>query len=382
MDPYEFFSPSYATARRQFKAFTADAPLQSELPLVDPDGSPLTGMEGEPLAIDIAGYGNTVSPRHVFLHTSGVHGVEGYAGSAIQLALVKTVVPGLKLGPDDCVLFVHAVNPFGMSWHRRWNENNVDLNRNFLTHGGDPWADRGTSESYRSIHHVLNPEAIGCADGVTAYAAMGWQVVRHGYAALKQAVVEGQDAYPEGLFYGGRGLEQSNRLLQTWLSDWLQQCHEVVRVVNCNVHTGLGPYGQDTLLVEEAASDALRQFGAKVQVQQSDAASRTIAYHVRGTTESGLRAVFRGRFPAVELHAYTQEFGTYHPFVVLRALRAENCAWQGHRRETGENLPAGHAHKRGVLDVFCVRRLDWMASVLRNGLEVFEQSLTIAFPPP
>jgi hypothetical protein len=30
-----------------------------------------------------------------------------------------------------CV-FVHVVNPYGMAWHRRWNENNVDLNRNFM----------------------------------------------------------------------------------------------------------------------------------------------------------------------------------------------------------------------------------------------------------
>lgn len=30
------------------------------------------------------------------------------------------------------LIIAHVVNPYGMSWRRRWNENNVDLNRNFL----------------------------------------------------------------------------------------------------------------------------------------------------------------------------------------------------------------------------------------------------------
>jgi hypothetical protein len=31
------------------------------------------------------------------------------------------------------IVFVHALNPFGFKHHRRVNEDNVDLNRNFLT---------------------------------------------------------------------------------------------------------------------------------------------------------------------------------------------------------------------------------------------------------
>lgn len=30
------------------------------------------------------------------------------------------------------IVLVHAVNPFGFLNNRRWNENGVDLNRNFL----------------------------------------------------------------------------------------------------------------------------------------------------------------------------------------------------------------------------------------------------------
>jgi hypothetical protein len=38
-----------------------------------------------------------------------------------------------SIAPNVAVVFIHAVNPYGMSFWRRWNENNVDLNRNFLS---------------------------------------------------------------------------------------------------------------------------------------------------------------------------------------------------------------------------------------------------------
>ena len=33
---------------------------------------------------------------------------------------------------NAAVVLIHAINPFGYAWHRRFNENNVDINRNFL----------------------------------------------------------------------------------------------------------------------------------------------------------------------------------------------------------------------------------------------------------
>jgi hypothetical protein len=39
---------------------------------------------------------------------------------------------GISVGSDDAVVFVHALNPYGMAWLRRVNENNIDLNRNFM----------------------------------------------------------------------------------------------------------------------------------------------------------------------------------------------------------------------------------------------------------
>src|SRR5262245_8496682 len=117
-----YFSPDYFTARERFRedAARAGARLQA-LPLR------AKGPKGEELSIEIATFGSD-NPQRVLLHSSGLHGVEGFAGSAIQLQLLRNIPP---LAADAALILVHILNPYGMAWLRRVNENNVDLNRNF-----------------------------------------------------------------------------------------------------------------------------------------------------------------------------------------------------------------------------------------------------------
>jgi len=55
------------------------------------------------------------------IHTSGMHGVEGYAGSAIQVAALQLLWQQLQSSssssspPRPTLVLVHAVNPYGMA---------------------------------------------------------------------------------------------------------------------------------------------------------------------------------------------------------------------------------------------------------------------------
>ena len=86
-----YFSPDYFTARSHFREGAQKT------------GGRLTSMEldakgpaGEGLTIDIAWFGSE-QPREVLLHSSGLHGVEAFAGSAIQLHLNYA----LRRGPEE-----------------------------------------------------------------------------------------------------------------------------------------------------------------------------------------------------------------------------------------------------------------------------------------
>ena len=119
----EHFSPDYVTARSRFRRAVESS--GGRLRVLNLNAK---GPDGEDLTIDIGWFGNP-APRRVLLHSSGLHGVEGFAGSAIQLQFLEEV-PAIPA--DGAIVLVHVLNPYGMSWLRRVNENNVDLNRNFL----------------------------------------------------------------------------------------------------------------------------------------------------------------------------------------------------------------------------------------------------------
>ena len=57
------------------------------------------------------------------MHSSGLHGIEGIAGSAIQLFWLQQSIP--LLPKDRAIILVHVLNPYGMAWLRRFNEDNV-----------------------------------------------------------------------------------------------------------------------------------------------------------------------------------------------------------------------------------------------------------------
>ena len=308
------------------------------------------GPNGEGLGIDIAWFG-AAHPRRVLLHSSGLHGVEGFAGSAIQLQLLNNLP---TLPEAAALIVVHVLNPYGMAWLRRFNENNVDLNRNFL--GDDPYA--GAPDTYSRLDSFLNPQSPPTTDFYTLRVC--WLILREGLPALKQAVVGGQYEFPKGLFFGGTRFEQRPQKYEIFLTYRLASAERIIAI---DVHTGLGKYGEDTLLVEEKEYDALRSmFGERVAPSTPD---KSVAYRARGALDT----VFSRAMPKAEIFAVTQEFGTYSPTKVLHALTEEN-RW--HHYGTGA---LDHPAKQILKDTFCPKDDTWRESVLGRGKELLKQGL-------
>ena len=120
------FSSSYKEARQQFLDATHQAglPVQSHI-------HPLKGRDGEELAMDVVRAGSRNSERMLII-SSACHGVEGYCGSGVQVALMQD--PAWHAAAESAgvaLLYIHALNPHGFSYMRRVTHENVDLNRNF-----------------------------------------------------------------------------------------------------------------------------------------------------------------------------------------------------------------------------------------------------------
>jgi hypothetical protein len=347
----DFFSPTYTTARQRFRetAKAAGARLD-ELPL------DARGPHGEHLAIDIAWFGAEY-PQCVLVHSSGLHGVEGFAGSAIQLQLLAAPP---SLPTDVSVAFLHVVNPYGMAWLRRFNENNVDLNRNFLA-ADQPF--RGAAEAYRKLNGLLNPATPPHALDLFLPRA-AYCIARYGFQKLKQAVAEGQYEFPQGLFFGGRQQEQATTLVLDWFRRRLAAAKRIFAI---DVHAGLGAKGQDTLLTHhDAASpkgqELRRRFGDRVQSWHSSG----MAYSIRG----GFLDALERELARAAVNGVYQEFGTYKPLRVLHALREEN-RWH----HWGDPRRLDYPAKRRLIEAFCPRDQAWRTRVVERGEALFRLAL-------
>lgn len=346
----EWFAASYAQARAQFRrrAAAAGAALG-----VHPIAA--RGPDGEALTIDSAYLGASL-PDTLLIMTSGVHGIEGFAGSALQQLWLAEFARGLPAGTG--ALLVHALNPYGFAHGRRVNENNVDLNRNALRRFPGP-----ANIAYRALDGWLNPASpAGVIDDFWLRAA--WYVVRHGRAALAQAIASGQYEFPRGLFYGGRAREPSIRVFSELIQ--ARPCAAARTVLHIDLHTGLGRRGQFQFLLaaprhapEFAAFT--RWFGAAhVASDHSDGATHYVA---SGT----LTELTRQTVAAERVFAAVLEIGTERPARVLKALRAENRLYH-HGCRSERRAQRIRAALRAAL---CPGDCAWRTSVIAHGRSLF-----------
>ncbi len=346
----DYFPADYFAARRAFRMRVADA---------GPGAHPIaaTGPNGEALSIDSIYLGNP-APRRLAVITSGVHGVEGYAGSALQQLWLAEFAGPL---PDDTgVLLVHALNPYGFAHGRRVNEHNVDLNRNALAVFPGP-----ANPAYRSLDPWLNPPSPQPRPDDFVLRALPL-LLRHGHGALAQAIAAGQYEFPHGLFYGGHEREPSLAIFAALLA--APRFAGVQRAWHLDLHTGLGRYGRYQLLLEEPPATReyetlTRGFGA--EFVKSDHAAHATHYSAHGI----LPTLTRLALPTAHTLAATVEFGTLGPATLLRLLRAENRAHHhGTRR-------SGHAAciREQLRDALAPRDPAWRAAVIAGGRRIFTQ---------
>ena len=194
----------------------------------------------EDLYIDTIYLPSSTEQKNLVVLTTGVHGIEGYIGSVMLDVFWQEIYPDLNK-ENTGVLVIANVNPYGMKHHRRYNENNVDLNRNFII----DWEsfDTTVNKDYPKVDQFLGPQKkMGNALWHEAgfYASMVKEVVANGADSISNALLGGQYEYPQGVYYGGVGDEQSTTYVKD-VFEWTLGDSQYENVVHIDVHSGYGP---------------------------------------------------------------------------------------------------------------------------------------------
>ncbi|WP_421118161.1 DUF2817 domain-containing protein [Aquihabitans daechungensis] len=271
---------------------------------------PSRGLEDEELSIDVAEVG-PADASDVVVVVSGTHGVEGYLGSALQRRHLASMTGAPHDGP--AVVFIHALNPYGFSWVRRVNEDNVDLNRNFVDWTGP----RHANPEYGELADSLVPADWSDATQEQTMLELAVKLEQVGIDRLQKIVSGGQYTHPTGVFYGGTGPVWSNRWLQGFLGDRLSS---VRRAAIIDLHTGLGPWGHGELISsDEPTSAAYRRqtewWGDVTSLHDGSSVSAQIAGDWLAEAPSFA--------PGTEVTGIAIEYGTVDSISVLQSLRAD-----------------------------------------------------------
>ena len=347
-----FYSPTYEEARSRFveSATAAGAFLRSHSLTVE------DATTGE-FTIDVAILGPDRAPAIVV--SSGLHGVEGFLGSAIQLSMLNEFENDTT--KNIRWVFIHAINPFGFGRGRRFNEDNVDLNRNFLLPNSQY---AGAPTDYGRLNALLNPTTQPSRCEPFRLKAI-WNIVRHGMAALKQCIAEGQYEYPRGIFYGGAGPSQAMEVIRKNCQQWIGTTKKVLHI---DFHSGLGSFGKYKLLLAENAGAGQGHWYQSVFGRDSVEAWDDAAYQATGTLGHWLQHHFAGR----DYRYVMAEFGTYGPIRVLSAIRAENRA-----HHFGSSQSQGYQDaKRELMECFCPADVFWRRQAVTSGLGILRQAVS------
>lgn len=344
----------YRSARAAFLAAARDAGAE-----VWEHMHPLPGPDLGPLAISTA-HINPDAPRQLMV-VSGTHGVEGFAGSACQTAMLRS--PMARNVPNSVGMFlVHALNPYGFAHVRRVNEDNVDLNRNFI----DFTAARPSNPEYDKIADLLVPaEWDAETREATTNALLEW-MAEVGADDAQAVVTRGQYEHETGLFYGGRAPSWSRSTFETFTRSRLGRAGKVSII---DLHTGLGPRGHGEIISAaepgtEAYERAQRWYDGQVR---SSAGGESVSAPLQGEWLDAAPSWL----PNAETTGIAIEWGTVDGLEVLDALRGD--AWlHGHASPDHDLAPEIKARLR---DAFAPDDPDWAAAVHRRFTEVAPMAL-------
>lgn len=345
------FHTNYREARRAFR----DTARDNNFKLVSYELPNLRGIEGESLTIDVAikGKGNQL------ILTSGLHGIEGYAGSGCQIDCMKHInFNGIR------VILIHAINPYGFSYKSRTNENGIDLNRN--CGGSFP---RDYNQEYDHIHKKLCSHIKDDAPPSQSALKEILRLLKKnlGDVDFSTAITGGQFRHSNGLFYGGdqpqKSLEIVNEILTTNCNN------KASRTLTIDFHTGLGPSGHGELVFTGAspqpALDLVRQWLSGVTCPSEGG---SVTKSVKGSAEQ----IFIREDLGDQVSYAALEFGTLPMEDVLLAL-CEDVWLTCHPKIDDKTA---NLIRENVFAAFCGTTEEWRTSVTLKTHKVVKQAVT------
>ncbi|MFA5983413.1 MAG: DUF2817 domain-containing protein [Methylococcaceae bacterium] len=347
------FPINYAMARQQWLS-QLEALKSANFHLTFPYSGG-QGPDGDALFTDSVWLGPKNAAK-VLVLLAGTHGVEGFAGSAVQLDLLQALIKGRAgIAPDIAILLVHALTPWGYAWLRRCDAEGIDLNRNMI----DFTAPLPINVGYEELLPVFATLDVKQRE----QAFMEWEKL-NGRASLESAISAGQYIDPTGPFYGGQ-TPAHGRLVCEDLIQHYTLAQKNLAVID--IHSGLGPYGYGEIICDHQPDSK----GAAVAgLWFGDACTLPWLGTSFSVPKLGLLDYAWHNIMNQSSCYVTLEFGTFRTDQLFEVLLHDHQLWA----QKG-NLKARLEHSEHMRRHFCPDDPFWKELVLFRARQVISQAL-------
>ena len=354
MTAAQLFSETYDEARAKFLA-ALDAAGGTRLADFQNPGK---GPAGEALFTDVARLG-PADARKLLVLISGTHDIEGFCGSGCHTGWLSG---RHELPKDVAVLFIHAVNPHGFAWKRRVNEDNVDLNRNFLDHTKP----HPVNADYAALQDHINPATWTPEVVARADRAIAAHYGNPNGAFLPKAIHGGQYVNPRGTFFGGTQPTWSNRTFREVVETFLKPAAEVCVI---DYHTGSGVYGFCDLFVDDrAAGTRSRDWFEHCTAIEAVPVEHG---HAQSDVPGLLMYVPEHTLTDVKVTSCLVEMRTRARAGLMNDMREENWLYQ----HGDPNSPRGREVRAEIQELFYPSAPEWKPMVLRQSNAMIAEAL-------
>jgi len=303
---------------------------------------------------------------------SGTHGVEGYAGTAIQCKTLDNFIQKKQLyrEEDMSYLFIHALNPYGYQHNRRCTKQNIDLNRNYL--------DFFPKTIYPDQIFELIITYLFSFKFIFLFFSILFQ---YGYTKSREYIVKGQYNHSQGLFYGGTRKQQNIRELEHMLDTIDLSSFTDIHIFD--IHTGLGKYGNLSVMVPNHTYEELTKFIKCNETTNLVNISVSNMYQdSKGSITEGMEDYFKHRSFKGTLYPIILEYGTYSNIQIFIGLLMENYYYINSNNSNSNNNNSNNSNsnekelcksQNKLRDLFYINEPEWKQMILSNYQDIISQ---------
>ncbi|TVQ86881.1 MAG: DUF2817 domain-containing protein [Bacteroidetes bacterium] len=359
-----FYPENYEQARENFRSLSAS--LSERYNNVTYCPLWIASEVDDDLTIDFCYIPAQSDSLNLLILVSGVHGVEGYVGHAVQQMFAEHYLSD-ELLQNTGVLLLHAMNPYGFKYTRRVTENNVDMNRNSPS---TPDLYETQNEGYSQVYDLINPQkkvrTRSLENRFFFLKAMN-EIRKASLPVLRQAVLQGQYTYPEGLYFGGKAPEPQIEVLEPHITQIFKPYN---RIMILDLHTGYGERGKLHLFpnpMEEQEKEMLEYMFEGFSIDWGDTDD---FYTVTGDFVGFVGALN----PDTEFYPMVFEYGTLNSQTTMGSLKSihimilEN---QGHQHGYASARDSLRV-KADLLEMYFPASENWRNYVIQQTRDVLD----------